>query len=161
MRAVWMVRAGHGGIYAQLWRESRESLGSAGPSARCAWDRSRAAARTPLAHHKVDGIGEFRCVSDFQALTDMTGQHTRCHLRSGSSRVPDRPRDGGLVQVDDDRSHCVRRVQWYGSASRDACLQTRAHASAVGTMIFRVAEDVAGELRRAAGVQGWEGRPLW
>lgn len=62
---------------------------------------------------------------------------------------------GDWYESNDDEVSYVRPVHWYGSASRDA-LPTDARARlGCGTTIFRVSEDVATELARAAGVQGW------
>lgn len=66
---------------------------------------------------------------------------------------------GDWYESTDDEVSYVRPVQWYGAASRDA-LPTDARARlGAGTTIFRISEDVATELARAAGVQGWGGAP--
>ena len=50
-------------------------------------------------------------------------------------------------------------VQWHGSARRDALpTDARARLGCI-TTIFRISEDVATELARAACVQGWAGVP--
>ena len=62
---------------------------------------------------------------------------------------------GDWYESNDDEVSYDRPVHCYGSASRVA-LPTDARARlGCGTTIFRVSEDVATELARAAGVQGW------
>ncbi len=160
--SVWMVRAGHGGIYAQLWRESgivgiRWTFGDRDVRG-MTYEQLRDA--HSLAHPKESAASVSSAASQVHHfLTDMT-DNTRVVTYDPAAREYLIGRvTGDWYESDDDEVSYVRRVHWYGSASRDALSTDSRARLGCGTTIFRIAEDVAGELARAAGVQGWEGTP--
>jgi hypothetical protein len=160
--SVWMVRAGHGGIYAQLWR-----------------DTGIVAIRWTFGGRDVRGMN-YEQLRDAHALAHPTESaasvssaasqvhHFLADMTEGTRVVTYDPATreyligsvtGDWYESTDDEVSYVRPVQWYGAASRDA-LPTDARARlGAGTTIFRISEEVATELARAAGVQGWGGAP--